>query len=271
MPADYVALAQELPAVYQDDAASFAQLDGYLSLVDEVLRTYAEEVADVPSWLSPAASTWPPGVRVDAGADEVHDALVELYDVLAGWFAFRVPGSWREDAAGMVRRREFASRAVRLWRRRGTPRGFVDWFCLYFGVQTVATRPVLLEHFKYGTPAVSEGAPAPWLRATLYVPTTAQFRQYARRAEAAAFVQRYAPSHVLMRLCWGGVPLDLPGAPPARANLARHRKEMRARLCGLIDRIDHDVALHLGECVDEGWPRDRLDVGRLPTEKEDGR
>ena len=264
MPAEYVALAHELPAVYQEAEESFAQLDGYLSIVDEVLREIAEEVADMPSWLSPAATVWPPGVPYDVDADNLRDALVELYDTLAGWFAFRFPGSWRRNDEGMDRRRDFVLRAARVWRRRGTPRGFLDWFCLYFGVGQ-ATRPVLLEHFKYGPAAA--GQPDPWLRATLLVPSTARFREYARRAEAAAFVHRYAPSHVLMRLCWTAPGMALPDAPPAKAkvaDVAAYREEMRRLICGVHDHVPHSAALHLGDCVDEGTPRDRLDVGRLP-------
>lgn len=268
MPAEYVALAQELPAVYQDDAESFAQLDGYLAMVDEVLRDYAEEIADVPSWLSPAGAVWPPGVAVDAGSDEVHEAVLALYDTLAGWFAFRFPGSWRDDDEGMARRREFVGRAARLWRRRGTPRGFLDWFCLYFGIGA-ASRPVLLEHFKYGPAA--KGQPDPWLHATLLVPSTTQFRDYGRRVEAEAFVQRYAPSHVLMRLCWGPSPLVLPDAPGARAKapeVAAYREAMRRLICGIHHDVPHESAIHLGECVDVGTPRDRLDIGRLPGDRD---
>ena len=84
MAAEHVAVAQELPAVFRDDAESFAQLDGYLSIVDEVLRGYADRVAETPSWLSPAASAWPPGVPVDAGWEDVRLALVDLYDTPAG-------------------------------------------------------------------------------------------------------------------------------------------------------------------------------------------
>jgi len=300
VPADYVALAQELPAVYQDDAASFAQLDGYLGMVDEVLRTYAEEIADLPSWLSPAASVWPPGVAFDDGADKVHEAVLALYDVLAGWFAFRVPGSWRTDAEGIARRRAFAARAVRLWRRRGTPRGFLDWFCLYFGIVDPADRPVLLEHFKYGPPAPGEPGLDPGLRATLLVRNEPLFGEYARRVEAAAFVQRYAPSHVLLRLCWredmtlpqlaaapavkAVKPAKAPARKPAKAAkpakapgtvvtavavdpVPAYQTRMRGVICALRDQVPHKAALHLGDCVDEGPPRDRLDVGALPSDE----
>jgi hypothetical protein len=264
MAAEYAAIAYDLPPVYQDDVASFAQLDGYLSLVDEVLRSYAERLAELPAWLSPAASVWPPGVAADAGWAEVRAALVELYDALGEWFAYRFPGSWRTDAAGLRRRREFVARAARIWRRRGTPRGFLDWFCLYFGI-AAADRPLLFEHFKYGAEA---GHPLPWLRATLLVPTAVQFQEYARRAEAAAFVSRYAPSHVLMRLCWtapGFAPPAVPAPGAGAAALNAYRAAVRALLCELVDDVPHGVAIHLGECADEGGPRDRLDVGRLPT------
>jgi len=41
---------------------------------------------------------------------------------------------WPTNEAGLGKRREFLARSARLWRRRGTPRGFLSWFTLYFGM-----------------------------------------------------------------------------------------------------------------------------------------
>jgi len=281
MEAEYTPVARHLPAVFGADPQSLDQLDGFLAMVDELHRAYLDRLEEVPQWLSPAAAAWPPGAGLDAGADAVLGRVVEVYDALAGWFAFTVPASWGADAAGIERRRAFLARAARIWRRRGTPRGFLAWFCLYFGIdQPVARpedRPVLLEHFKFGRPvgAGDEQGPDPGLRATLLVPVIEAFGDYLRRQEVVDFVGRYAPSHVLIRVCWVAPGFRtalglLPTPDPADAAATEdYRRRVRRLLCSMVDVIDHGSALHLGDCIDEGRSIDRLDVGRLPTHEPD--
>lgn len=265
MTPEHVPISAALPAVYRESAPSFAQIDSYLGLVDDLHRAYVARLDELTAWLSPAASEWPPGLRLDSGGDEVLRRIAALYDELAGWVGFAFPGSWPDGAEGLERRRAFLLSAARLWRRRGTPRGFLDWFCLYFGVSDPDERPFLLEHFKFGEPAAPTSVP-PWLRATLLVPSGAAFGDFARRREAQHFVERYAPSHVFMRLCWvaPGFSLDPPAPYDDPAAWAPFRADVRDLLCSLVSFTDHSSAVHIRECIDEGRLEDRLDTGRLP-------
>ncbi|MGA5761800.1 hypothetical protein [Nonomuraea bangladeshensis] len=274
MAAEHTPVAAHLPAAFAAETDSFAQVEGFLAMVDELHRAYLDRLADLPAWLSPSGAAWPPGTSPQAGGDVVLNRLDELYGELATWFGFVLPGSWSDPGTGLARRRAFLAKAARLWRRRGTPRGFADWFCLWFGIKDPAERPVLLEHFKYGSPESQGGdtGPDPALRATLVVPATDRFADVAVRAEAAQFTDRYAPAHVLMRLCWArpGFTLDPvpgPGADPAAVEEFRAR--VRGLLCSMVDFIDHQNGVRLWDCVDEGRAIDRLDVGRLPSDDEE--
>lgn len=131
--ADYTRLAQHLPAVYADDAASFAQVDAFLGLADELNHAYVERLEDLALVLGPdAALRWPPDLPYDAGGDALLEAFLDGYDEVATWAAFAFPASWGRDEVGVAQRRAFLAKAARIWRRRGTPRGFLDWFCLAF-------------------------------------------------------------------------------------------------------------------------------------------
>lgn len=264
---DYLPLAFDLPEVYQEDGRSFAQVDSYLGLADELAREYLERLDELGTWLSPLApELWPPGLLLDAGEDAVRDAYLAVFDELARWFAFRFPASWTRDGAGIAKRRTFLAKAARLWRRRGTPRGFLDWFCLAFDVAPI-DRPYLLEHFKFGPPAPGEPGEAPWLRATLFVPSTDQFSDFSRRREAISFANHYTPAHVLMRVCWVRPDFTLdpvPGPGATATAVAAYRTRIRELLCSLVSFVDHANAIRIWECIDEGRPIDRLGVGRLP-------
>lgn len=267
--ADYLPLAQDLPAVYQEEEASFAQLDSYLGLVDELDRGVLRRLEGITSWLSPLATeTWPPALPFDAGEDAVRDATLALLDELAEWTGFRFPTSWARDAEGIARRRAFLLKSARLWRRRGTPRGFLDWFCLAFAVAE-DDRPYLLEHFKFGTPVAADGetGPEPWLRATLLVRSTETFADVSRRREAIAFVDRYMPAHVHARVCWVKPDFaleDIPGPGASAADIESYRIRVRRLLCSLVSFVDHANGIRIWECIDEGRAVDRLGAGRLP-------
>jgi hypothetical protein len=266
---DYLPLARHLPAIYADDAGSFTQLGSYLGLVDDLNRAYVERLAELATWLSPdAIALWPGDVPVDGGGDAVLARYRAVYDELARWFAFTFPPSWGSDEGSLAQRREFLARAARLWRRRGTPRGFVDWFTFWFRVALV-DRPFLVEHFKFGTPTGSAGeeGPDPALRATLFVPSTSQFSDFNRRREAIAFADRYAPAHVQLRVCWvrPGWNLDpVPKAGASQADIDAYVKRVNGVLCSLVSFVDHANGIRIWECIDEGRPVDRLNVGQLP-------
>ena len=278
---DHTRLSAQLPPVYQEDAASFAQLDAYLGIADEMSRAVVEGIDDLLMALGPDAPLrWPTDVALDAGADAVLDSWLATFDELAAWTASTFPLSWQGGETGVARRREMLSRMARLWRRRGTPRGFLSWFCLWFGVSPVA-RPYLLEHFKAPGLAVS-GEP---YTATLFVPSTDDLARWERREEVVDFVRHYAPAHVAMRVCFVaedafaelaflavlGDPPRLPANPTAAQVAAyasavdQQQRDLNALLCSVVSVVSHDAGVHVHDCIDEGPATDRLDVGFLPT------
>jgi hypothetical protein len=272
--ADYTRLAQYLPAVYQDDAASFAQVDAFLGLADELNHAYLERLEDLSLVLGPdAALRWPTDLPPDAGSDALVEAYLAVYDEVATWAAFAFPASWGQDEAGVVQRRQFLAKAARIWRRRGTPRGFLDWLCLAFRIAP-ETRPYLLEHFKVAGPQV----PDPELAATLFVPSTPELADHRRRHEVIEFVDWYAPAHVLLRVCWTRPDFAVPAPPvlpehptPAQVEAFQgavdlYRDDLRALLCSITSFVDHANGIRIWECIDEGRAIDRLDVGHLPSE-----
>lgn len=276
---DHTRLAAQLPAVYHDDAASFAQVDAFLGLADELSHAIVERLEDLMMTLGPdAVLRWPTDLPYDAGTDALLASYFATYDEVASWASFTFPSSWDKDQSGLARRREFLARSARLWRRRGTPRGFLSWFALYFGV-AATDRPHLLEHFKAPGLAVT-GEP---YTATLFIPSTPQFTEWGRREEASEFVRRYAPAHVAMRVCF--VPTDMFttlavfAAPPTlpdnptnaqvaayAAQIATKQADLNALLCSVVSVVSHDSGIHVYECIDEGRTIDRLGVGLLPTD-----
>jgi hypothetical protein len=292
--ADYTRNAATLPALYQDDAASFAQVDAYLGLADDLNEALVDTL-DSLSWdMGPdAAARWPAHVPLGAGRDALMEALTDRYDQLTQWFALDAPSSWGLGETGVVARRRFVSRAARLWRRRGTPRGFVDWFCTYFGIEAATERPFLLEHFKVPG-GVLDAEP---YTATLFVPNSAAFADYRRRLEAAQFARWYAPAHVVMRVCYVEMgrletllPFTSPATLPASATddelaaygrkIRDHATFLRELACSVVSVVDHGNGIRIFGCADDGEepfvppynpavhterPIDHLDVGSLPT------
>src|SRR6266496_5018153 len=263
---DYLPLALELPAVYQEDRASFDQLDSFLGLVDTLLRDRLTELDEAERWLGPdGLAMWPPGLAADATPATVTAAHLANQAELATWTGFPFPASW----SALAPRREYLRRAARVWRRRGTPAGLLDWFGLVFATALGGTVPQLVEHFRVFDPLDPDVAEAdPWLRATLFVRGDGEFAGLNRRREAIAFVDRYAPAHVLVRVCW--VRLDAfdlgnpptPGSPPDA--VAAWQRHVRDVLCSLVSFVDHAHGIRVWECVDAGAAQDRLGVGALP-------
>lgn len=267
---DYLPLALGLPAVYQDDQDSFAQLDSYLDLADTLLRSGLTALDDVETWLTPESlDHWPSALPADAGEDAVLEAQQTVQDELASWTGFTFPPSWPQGAAGLRRRRAYLRRAVRLWRERGTPRGFVNWFCLAFADATGAKAPDLVEHFRVADPVAADVSDLdPWLRATLFVRGDRRFADYGRRREAIAFVDRYAPAHVSVRVCWVGRAFTLPALPPSptKTQVQSWQHDMRDLLCSVVSEVDHGLGIRIWSCADEGRAQDRLDVGAIPED-----
>ncbi|GAA4717826.1 hypothetical protein [Nocardioides conyzicola] len=278
--ADYTRLAAQLPPIYQEDAASYAQVDAYLGLADELNHAVVERLEDLMLGLGPDATLrWPTALPLDAGRDALLGSYLATYDEVARWVGYTFPASWGTDVDGLVRRREMLARSARLWRRRGTPRGFLSWFALYFGLEPdVVELPYLLEHYQAPGAAIT-GEP---YTATLFVPLTETFEPWGRREEATEFARRYAPAHVLMRVCFVdpatfaalGVLTATPTLPSSPsttdldtylADLSTRQADLNQLLCSVVSVVNHGSAIHIYECIDQGEHKDRLDVGRLPT------
>ncbi len=264
-----------LPDVYRRDEASFAQVDAFMGLTDALHRAYAARLQDLASWLSPeAVRRWPGDVDPSEGRDRLLARYIEVYDELAGWWAMEYPALWSSDEdGGLDRRRRFLRQAARMWRRRSTPVGFLDWFCTWFRIDRTEERPVLLEHYKYGRiqPPEGEVSPPTAHRATLLVRATPDFATYSSRIAAREFANKYAPAHLWLRVCF----LDPGQAVPelamqaGPADFEAHREAIRNLLCTVADHISHGAALHLGDCIDDAETlRDVLDAGVLPTHPE---
>lgn len=273
----YRPAVEVLPAVYQDDPLSYEQVSGYLSFVDDLLRAYLAALEDVTAWLGPdARGVRPPGLSSSLAtvpaADQEHPEVVALREVfaeLAGWFAFRPPRSWEQvDGAGnpdpeatLDRQREFLLRAARIWRERGTPRGFLAWLCFWFELDDEDEVPLLLEHFKYrddhtigSTGDTREDAFAH--RISLLVPL-GPFGTHERRRELVQFVARHAPAHLIVRVCWVATGFE----PPKLGDEAAVRELLRT----ISSFVEEDDGFHLGKCpLGEAGPRDRLGQGVLP-------
>jgi hypothetical protein len=284
--ADFTPTAATLPPLYQADPVSYAQVDAYLGLADELARAQLERLEELTAVLGPDAELrWPVDLPLDAGRDALLAAQCATYDALAAWVAFTVPSSWGRDEDGVRARRHFLATAARRWRRRGTPRGFVEWFSTWFRLGTAPSgRPVLVEHYKVAGAGFD---PGPYT-GTLFVPLAGPFAEFSRRPEAVAFVHWYAPAHVALRICFvrpdrfdaftpftAPVTLpqdDTPAAVTAyQAQLVTQAALLRDLLCEVVSEISHADAIHLYGCPPDNPPVteraiDHLGTGALPTE-----
>ena len=282
LPPLYRPVADHLPPLYQEDRDSFAEVESYLGLVDEILRAFLMQLDDALAWLSPrAAELLPPGYQPGESRKQTALRIRAVLDELGRLFGYDFPGSWSDLRTEndlpdweteFARKRRFLERVARLWRRRGTPTGFLSWFCLYFGLEDSADRPLLVEHFKYrpdNHPATGK-ADEYAHRMSLLAPVSEAFENYDVRREALAFVRAHAPAHLLVRLCWigprqrdrykrilskpdGSVPDDLDAV----------RKKIFEEIVSVVPSAD---GIHLrGEEIAKPRQADRLDLGRLAT------
>lgn len=276
---DYTRVAALLPPLFQEDVASFTQVDAFLGLADELAHAHLERLEDLALQVSPdALLRWPAEVSLDAGADALLASYAATYDAVASWLGFEFPQGWQATEAGLVKRREVLARMTRLWRRRGTPRGFLDWLCRYFDI-AASDRPLLVEHYK----APGAQFPAEPYTATIFMPSTTQFGSFTRRREAVEFVNWYAPAHVWIRVCFVATdyfaahgfllhpPTLSPGATQDQvtayaAEVATHQADLNSLLCSVVSVVSHADGVHIFECIDDGRGTDRLGVGLLPTD-----
>ena len=133
----YTPIAEELPHIYRTgDRESWRQVQVYLSLVDGVCRHYLNQLVELPAVLSPAARfLTPPGEDESSSLTDIQCRRNQLLDKVANWFGCVFPDyiDWRVDAAlstdhnnEVIRRKsDFLRRCPSLWRRRGTPTGFL--------------------------------------------------------------------------------------------------------------------------------------------------
>jgi hypothetical protein len=262
----YRPIHEHLPGVYQSDAVSWNEVRGYLGLVDDFARAALASLEDLPLWLSPdARALHPPGLRPSADADAVYERYLALADELADWFGFSYPESWRvagDRERELDRKLEFCRRAARLWRRRGTPRGFYAWLCFFFELDDPDDRPVLVEDFAVRADAtdVNEGAHS----ITLLVPRGDAFAAYERRRELVRFVDRHAPAHLVVRVCWIH-PQQLAALYPAPSDSTAAK---RTKLRSLLDTVGNFTpeadGIHLELSPFPDRPLDRLGHGTLP-------
>ena len=264
---DYLPLVGHLPAIYADDAASVDQLESYLGLLDDLNRDYAERLAELATWLSPeAVMLWPGDRPIDAGGDAVLARYRAVYDELARWFAFTFPPSWGSDptpsicgagswperhgcGGGAGRRAASSTGRVLVPGRADRPpvprRALQVWEAHRFG------RRAGFRSSSPGDPVRSLDQP---------------FSDFNRRREAIAFADRYAPAHVLLRVCWvrpaGTWIRSRAPAPRLGDRDVPQARERRALFAGELRRPRNGI--RIWECIDEGRPVDRLNVGQLP-------
>ena len=242
---DFTATSTLLPPVYQEQAASFAQVDAYLGLADELARAQVEALEDLLAVTGPdAALRWPTHLPLAAGAEALVANLTATYDEVARWLSFTVPSTWPVGAQGVAARRAFLGKATRLWRRRGTPRGFIDWFTLYHRLSVTTERPVLVEHYKIAGPGFD---PDP-STATLFVTGSVEVATYALLADnSTAALAAY------------------------ESDLKAQAKLLRELLCSVVSVVSHADGIHLYGCPAERPPVaerdiDHLGIGALPTD-----
>jgi hypothetical protein len=56
----------------------------------------------------------------------------------------------------------------------------------------------------------------------------------------------------------------VPGPGATSDDITTFRDRVNDVLCSLVSFVDHANGIHIWECIDEGRPVDRLNVGQLP-------
>jgi hypothetical protein len=269
----YRPAADVLPTIYQEDAGSWEQVSSYLGLADDLLRAYLAALEDLPGWLSPhARELRPPGLGAGlpaAGAPATDaerqlTALSALYAELAGWFGFaEFPRSWRKETdpeATLDKEQAFVERAARIWRERGTPRGFLAWLAFWFDLTPADV--LLLEHFKYRDDETygkaGDTRVDPWAHQVTLLVSLDAFPLHERRRELVHFVARHAPAHLLVRVCWVTAEQLADVCPGDVDGVRKTLREVESF-------VKAEEGFTLGKCpLESAPPKSRLGFGVLP-------
>jgi phage tail-like protein len=111
-----------LPAIYQEDLLSRDFLERYLSVFETVLTKFETSIEDVPRFFDVLGT--PP----------------EFLPWLSTWLGTVQDENWPED-----KWREFLSRAVELYKQRGTPKGLGELIKIYSGKYPIIVERGLLK------------------------------------------------------------------------------------------------------------------------------
>ncbi len=115
-----------LPGTYQEDQASKAFLEHFLSLFESFSYGIENEIAQMPKYFDPQA------------------APADFLNWLGSWLAIARDDNWAPE-----RKRELIARAYDLYKIRGTVDGMKEIVKLYTDAD-----PILIEHFRLKTPLV---------------------------------------------------------------------------------------------------------------------
>lgn len=282
----YTPIAEDLPALYRVDHASWTQIQELLAVVDATWRDYLNQLIELPSLLSPAAvAVLPPGLTPDDNPKLLWERRNQALDQAAEWLACEFPDSMEWNAAladdndtrqqAVQRKADFLRAAPALWRERSTPTGFLRLFCRWFGLdeQDPSQCPILIEHARYRdlrehddeqlTDAEPHHDVTSALQVTLLVPQLPQFIRYERVEQLSVWLDRQAPAHLAIR--------HLLVAPAYWQTLLDEVLPTATRvediLSAVREHLPANYDLHLAEAQAEGQPQrpDDLDLGRLPS------
>ncbi len=109
-----------LPAIYQQDTDSRDFLSRFLPIIESVMLTIEDKIANSSRYYNPLA------------------APDEFIPWLAAWLDFALDDKWSDD-----KKRKLILHAVSLYKERGTQEGLLDYIEIYSGY-----RPAIIELFK---------------------------------------------------------------------------------------------------------------------------
>lgn len=292
----------ELPEIYRRDSRSWEQIQDYMGMVDSLCRQYLNDLIEFPLWMSPAAlDLFPPGSSFTQSARKIAEQQNAALDEVARWMAFDFPQHeiWQINRSDNVqqcrqvleRKADLLRRLPKLFRERGTPKGFLAFFCFCFGLDPRSENecPILIEHFNYRgtgpdsdekrprnkTPEIRSGDPIgvkcerekkdrvddgfAW-RCTMLLPQHEVFDSWSKYKTIIHWIHRNKPAHVLIDTYlvtasfWPTLIGDL---LPSESRLAEILRQVRMN-------VDKQEALHLRAKSQLSSGVQEIELGRLP-------